>query len=437
MLKNANRLLVNAGLASVAMIAVGAGASASQAQSVSSAQAGSTDLFARDRAVGVRDRPRPDYEASGVRSGGFLIYPKIQADFEYVDNVLATENNPQDDYLVRLRPEISAESDWSRHSLTGYARATLTKNTDFDTEDSTEWTVGGNGRLDVVRGTSLEAGADYSDLVEPRTSSNTALAAVDPIEFSVGQAYVAGAHVVGRVKLAARADFRRFDYNDGRTAGGAVIEQDDRDRDASSLIGRVDYALSPATAVFAQVTANERSYNHTPVGAAARDSTGYEALTGINFELGSVSRGEVAVGYISQSFDNAAYGDLDGFGARAQLEYFPTELTTIKASAARTIDDAGVLGSAGYLRSEVAISLDHELLRNFILSGRVGYSDDDFNGVDRSDKRWTGSVGGTYLISRTFGLSTSVNYIDQSSEGAVRGPNYSVTRVTVSVVSQF
>lgn len=437
MLKNASVYLVRASLASIAAIGIGAAASPTLAQSVSAGQARSTDLFARDRAIGVRERPRPDYEASGVPAGGFLIFPKLQADVEYNDNVFASETNAQDDFIFRLRPEVTAESGWSRNYLAGFARATLSRNVDFDSESANEWSLGGNGRLDVMRGTNITGGADYSHSVEPRTSSNTAQAAVDPIDFDVAQAYVAGSRVVGRLKLGARADIRSFDYEDGRTAGGFVIEQDDRDRDVASLVGRVDYAISPATAVFAQVTGNERSYGNVPTGFVGRDSTGYEALGGVNFELGAVSRGEVAVGYISQKFDDASYADIDGFGARAQIEYFPTELTTITASAARTIDDAGIIGSAGYFRSEVAVSIDHELLRNLILSSRIGYSDDDFNGIDRTDKRVSGSLGGTYLISRNFGLSLTAAYIDQRSEGALRGPDYTVTRLFISLVSQF
>ena len=431
---NQTRLALQIGVMSALVVAA---ASSAAAQAVGTAQGQTADLFARDRAVGVRERARPDYEAVGLPRGAFTIFPKVQTDVEYNDNVFATETDAQNAVIFRVRPEVTAESGWSRHYLTAYVRGALNRNAEFKSENRNEWALGTRGRLDIVRGANLAAGADFAHQIEPRTSTNTALAAAEPIELDVAQAYLAASRIRGRVKLGARADVRSYDYKNGRSTSGAVIEQDDRDRDVVSAVVRADYAVSPATAVFAQITGNDRSYGNVPAGFADRTSNGYEALAGVNFELGAVSRGEVAVGYISQSFDNSAFVDLDGFGARAQIEWFPTELTTVTASAARTIEDAGVPGAAGYLRSEGGVSVDHELLRNFILNGRVGYSDDSYNGVDRQDTRLLGSLGGTYLINRNFGLSGTLIYIDQQSEGVSRGPRYNVTRLQLSLVSQF
>jgi len=254
----------------------------------------------------------------------------------------------------------------------------------------------------------------------------------------MASAYVGAVRSKGRVRLSGRADVRSFDYEDGRTTAGAVIDQSDRDRSIFNVAGRMDYAISPATAVFGQVSLNERDYDSDASSTTpARDSSGYEALIGVNFELGAVSRGEIAAGYISQSFDDAAYTDIDGFGGRAQLEWFPTELTTVTASVSRTVQDAGIIGAAGYLSTEVGGKIDHELLRNLILTAQVTYSEDDYNGIDRDDQRLNASVSGTYLINRHYGVTTTLAYIDQASDGALSGPNYDVMRMYVSLVAQF
>lgn len=425
-------------LAGTACLFVMAGTSSGAvAQDVGTAQNQTADLFARDRAVGVRERTRPDFEAVGARYRTFTIFPKVQTDIEFNDNVFASETDAESDIIFRLKPEISADSDWSRHFLTAFARGTLAENADFGSESSSEGQIGASGRLDVVRGTNIAAGGDYGTFVEPRTSSNTAVAAIEPIEYTSGQVFIAGTRTVGRLRTGVRLDYRTFNFDNGRSAGGAVILQDDRDRDVSSIVGRVDYALSPGTAVFGQVTGNSRSYGAAGAGIAPRDSSGYEALAGVNFEVSAVSRGEIAVGYISQSFDEPVYGDIGGFGARARIEWFPTDLTTVAVTAARTIEDAGIVGAAGYLRSEGSVMVDHELLRNVILSGRLAYSEDSFNGIDRSDSRLSASVGGTYLINRNFGLNLTALYLDQQSDGPARGPTYNVTRLLVSLVSQF
>lgn len=428
---------IRIGVAVAAVASAAACANVAAAQSVDTAQAQTTDLFARDRALSVRDRPRPDYEALGIPLGGFTVFPRAQVDLEHNDNVYAVETGEESDSLVRFRPDVAVQSDWSRHALRFFARGSLSRFKDLKTENTNDWSAGGSGRIDVVRGTSIAAGGDYADLSEPRSASNTAVSAAEPIRFHQASAYLAGSRAAGRLKLSARGDFRTYDYDDGETVGGLPIDQDNRDRDIYSASARIDRALSPATAVFVQVTGNERSYDEDSLATPARDSSGYEVLTGINFELGALSRGEVAVGYISQGYDNVVYSDIDGFGARAQLEWFPTELTTVTASASRTIEDAGVLGSSGFLSTTAGLTVDHELLRNVILTAAVNYSNDDYNGIDRTDERYVASVGGTYLLNRNLGINLSASHLEQSSDGTLPGVNFDTNRLSISLVSQF
>lgn len=430
------------GLALVAAVTTIVPAGMASAQSSNSALraalAQSGDLFARDRAVAVRDRAHPEYEALGLPAGAFTVFPRLQADVEYNDNVYATENGALDDVIFRVKPELAVESGWSRHFLQAYVRGDFSRYSDYGTEDTNNWGIGSSGRVDINRAANIALGADYAELTEPRTSSNTPVASAKPIEYDLTQAYIAATRVTGRLKLSGRGDFRSFDYRNGETLTGAVIDQSNRNRDVSSLSGRVDYAISPATAVFVQVTGNDRSYKvaSTPTDPN-RDSSGYEALVGVNFEVGAVARGELAVGYISQEYDSSAFSNIDGFGARAQVQWFPTELTTFTATGSRTIEDSGIVGSGGYLSNGVGLAVDHELLRNVILSANTNFSRDEYNGIDRNDDRFSIAAGGTYLLNRNLGVSVTASHLKQSSDGANAGVKYNVNRVMLSLVSQF
>ena len=46
-------------------------------------------LFKRGENVGVLERPRPGYEALGIRAGGFIVYPSLTLRAEYDDNLFA------------------------------------------------------------------------------------------------------------------------------------------------------------------------------------------------------------------------------------------------------------------------------------------------------------------------------------------------------------
>lgn len=434
----ATNIKINAAKACfILAVAASACPTTSFGQALDSAQARTTDLFARDRSVAVLDRPHPEYEALGTSIGTFSLFPRLQLDNENSDNVFAVETGPVSDWAFHARPSATVNSNWSRHQLNAYVRGDFIRNEKYHSENANNWSVGGTGRIDVLRDFNVALGTDYIKAIEPRTSSNTAVSARDPIKYDQAQAYLSTSRIVGRTKLTVRGDVQSYNYKDGFDLNGNVIDQDARDRINSSLQGRVDYAISPATAVFVAVTGNKRNYDSSTVATPTRDSNGYELLTGVNFELGAVVRGEVAVGYVSQSFDNAAYNEIHGFGSRTRLEWFPTELTTVTATASRAIEDAGVVGAGGYLSSDLGLNVDHELLRNLILSASIKYANDDYNGIDREDDRTEFALGGNYLVNRNLGFTLRYYHTKQSSDGTSSGPSYTVNRVALSLTTQF
>ncbi|WP_295172977.1 outer membrane beta-barrel protein, partial [uncultured Brevundimonas sp.] len=352
------------------------------------------------------------------------------------DNVFAAKDDRQPATTMRLTPDVVVRSHWSRHALETRARAEIARNLDFDSENTTDWSLGGAGRLDVVRGVDVTLAADYAHDHEARTAAGAGPAARRPIAFDLSSASLAATHMRGRVRLSAKAAVLRYDYRDGLNDVGAVIEQDDRDRTVARLTGRADYALSPATALFFQVARDDRDYRAV-TGSPERSSSSHEVRAGVDFELGALVRGEVAAGYIRQDFQDPAYGDLDGFSGRARLSWFPTQLTTLTATAARSVEDTGVIGSAGALRTDLSIGVDHELLRNLILTAETAWSEDDYNGLDRTDTRFAAGFNAVYRLNRHYGLTAGLAYLDQSSSGAAVGPGYRSTRLSVAVVSQF
>ena len=398
----------------------------------------SVDRFSRNRNIAVQQRPRPDYEARGGRFGLVMAYPRIEIAAEHSDNIFATAQAPSGDAVVHIRPELSLEVDGPRHFVSAYVRGALNRHRRFSSEDTDDYGFGGSVRVDVRRLSALSAGADFNRASEPRTSPGAPSAAVSPIRFETASAYVAAAMTSGRIKLTARSDLRSLDYADGLDRTGRVIDQDARDREVGSLLGRIDAAASPDAAVFFQATANRRDYDRSEAsGRPPRSSQGVEYLAGANFEVSALVRGEVAVGYIKQDFDDPTYDDAARFGGRAQLDYFLSPLTTLTLGAGRTVEDAATPGAGGYVASSASLTLDHELLRNLILTARLTYSKDEYQGLDRNDRRLQARVGATYLVNRNLGVSLVAATLKTSSDGVDRDQDFTVNRLTLSLVTQF
>ena len=395
--------------------------------------------FKRDRNISVRERSRPDYDAGGVHLGGFTAYPKLTASLESNDNVYADpKGSEQDDLYYTFAPEVRLRSNWSTHALGGYVNGQVVRFNDLKTENVETWGAGVNGRLDVDRTSNITFNADYGDLSEPRTSPDANRTVKEPISYTSAAAKLAASKEFNRLKLSGGVGLTKLDYDDGVTASGVVVDQDNRDR--TTTIGNVrgDYAISPATALLAEAVFNKRNYRVTPtVITQNRDSDGYELLVGGTFDVSNLARGEVRVGYADQNYKE--FADQKGFAAHALLEWFPSQLTTVTGTASRTIEEGTVVGSSGYIESAVGVRVDHELLRNVLLYGQFGYAQDNYKTVDRDDKRYTAGLGATYFVNRVIGIRAGYTYLKQDSSAtpATRvGPLYDVNKFNLSLVFQ-
>lgn len=396
--------------------------------------------FKRDRNISVRQRPHPGYEALGLPAGPFMVWPKITATVEQTDNIFVTATDEQSDTIWRLNPEVGLTSNWSRHQLDAYARASINRYSEFSSEDTEDYSVGAQGRVAVARAAHIDAGADWSRLTEPRTAAPSQGLA-RPVQYEAASAFVSTAREFDRLRFAGRIDGRKFTFLN--RAGNP--QQHDRDRTLAQVTGRLDYAFDPNRALFVEIAGNTHDYrlSATPgvlaifPGFENRDSAGLQVLTGANFEFSGQARGEIAAGYARQRFDNPLFGDISAIGARGQVEWFATPLTTITAFGSRTIEDAGVIGASGFLSTNVGAQVDHELRRNLILSAQVGFGDDAYRGIDRRDRRYTAGITATFLLNRGVGLVASYSRFQQESRGLAGGGDLSLDKVGASLILQY
>jgi len=396
--------------------------------------------FKRDKNVSVRQRPRPDYEATGQKAGGFTLYPRVTVDFEHNDNIYASATGKTDDNIWRVKPELAVRSDWSRHALGFFAGGNIIRYSDNGTEDAEEYTLSANGRIDIARGSNITGSVQTQHLVEPRTNPTSPSAAAEPVEYDLTQGSVSLTKEFNRLRMVGRIEDKDYNYDDVRRtvplAGVNIIDQDFRDRNELTYGGKAEYAVSPDTALYVSATGNKRDYDNNVAGTD-RSSDGYVLGVGANFDVSELVRGDVQVGYMKQSYDNPLSADIDGFSALGRLEWFPTQLTTVGLNGSRSIEESTATGSQGYISNNIGASIDHELLRNVLLSAAYSHGKDNYKGVDRDDKRDNFSATATYLLNRRVGLFLTYNYLKQDSSGAQKGASFKDNKLIASVALQF
>jgi hypothetical protein len=158
-----------------------------------------------------------------------------------------------------------------------------------------------------------------------------------------------------------------------------------------------------------------------------------EGLVGASFDLTHLVRGEVSIGYMEQSYDDPNLDAVTGLTTRTRVEWFADPLLTVTFTAARDVQDAGVSNAGGYITDGVGLDFDYELRRNIVLGLGLGYSRDNYNGIDREDDRSRIQASAQYLLNRNASLSFELGRFEQTTTGADPGREYEIDRALIAL----
>lgn len=379
------------------------------------AHAFAQDLNDANDSVSVRDRPREEYDPLGVRLGGFTLHGSVGLNVAHNSNVYAEEVNEQDDIIYSLTPRARLQSNWSRHALMLEGGAGIERYSDLDDEDAETYYAGAVGRLDIGSDTSLTGTARYAHEVEPRTNPD-ALTVAEPVEYDRTELSVSAQHTFSRVRL--RGTFAHFEH-DYEDAG--LIDQDRRDNEEDRFTARAEVELTPRIGWIIEASTDEREYDNAP----DLNSEGVTYLTGININFTDLMRGELTVGQFERDYDFGASNE--GTAVAGNVEWYITRLTTITVFASQDGQESGAFVAVPYTATNYGARVDHELMRNVILTGGVSFGERDYENTDllglpydREDEYMSGDVGVDYIMNRRVAFNVRYRHEELESNGLDR-----------------
>ena len=384
--------------------------------------------YNRGRNTSVTERARPDYSPTGLPLGAFTLYPALNTELSYVDNVFASPNNSGPNFgnglgkvgdgIFTITPSIGLVSNWSRNAVSLTANVSRDEYFKYTENDTTNYGARANGRLDILDSDSIGGSLDYEYLTESRTSSAVAENSFSPSRYTHEGASGYGVYQLNRLRFRVTADANKYDYNNLVGTFGEEILNDERNNNVYDVGGRADYAVNQDAAVFASIGYNDRQFEFVPT---LQDSHGYELLVGFNLDVTNLVRGEVGVGYLIQDYRDGA--TQNGFAAQTQFQYFPSQLLTLTLNAERSLQNSTIINSSGDVASTVRLRADYELRRDVLLFAQGGFENDQYNGINFNDDRYTASFGATYLVNRLIALNAAFTHETQTTSGGV-GPGF-------------
>jgi hypothetical protein len=373
------------------------------------------------------------YDPTGVRLGGFVIFPEAEISGLATNNVFKSPVR-QGDAALDVRSSVRAVTDWYRHALEFRAAGGASFFAEHPSEDDRAYALEARGRLDITPRTNLEALLSHQRDKDIRSAPNVPIAAAERGDLEVDRAAVAFNHRFNRLSFQLRAAIREFDFAPVPSLGGGIISNDARDYLERDAALRTTWDFGGGFGVFVETAIDDRSYHTPPADGISRSSTGEQYRAGVSFApLGNTVRGEVSLGWGRQRPNVAQLPDLDGVLIDANLAWRASALTTFLFTAQSTFIDSIAVGSSGGLARQLGFEVRHAFWRRLIGNAGLRYTSTPYEGINVIERELVAELGLDYYVGRDTILFGRYQHIAFDSTQPASDSDADVLRLGVRV----
>lgn len=370
-------------------------------------------------------RESENYDAKGVRVGGFKFFGTLEADEVFNDNINATSNalGRQAAFIQLINPTLELKSDWSNHMLNAYAKGGLgLYSVNPSLNNYQDVSVGADGRLDIQRNWNVYGGASWNrrhdEFGTPNTPTGVGLPVTVYNQATVNAGYFQGFNRLN-VRIDARYDNYNF-FNNGLGPAQGVIPNSDRNRNEWREALRFGYEFSPGYEVWVRGSLNQRRYFQLDSSGLDRSSNGFDVVGGMIIDLGGITAVEVFAGYLQQTYVSGQFSTISTptFGLTGYWN--PIRDLWVKPFIRRTVDDSAFTGSAAYLSTTGGLDVNYHVRPNVRIDAHADYAVADYaalsaGGSNQYDQYVTLRAGLMYLPTAHFFVGPVYQFITRSS----------------------
>ena len=207
------------------------------------------------------------------------------------------------------------------------------------------------------------------------------------------------------------------------SVSGASIDQSDRNNTVYGVRLRLGYPLTGAVTPFVEGILTRRQYDQTvDDNGLRRSGTGEGVRVGLALDRGPVTTGEVAIGYLTENYDDSALGSLSAFTVDGTLAWAPTELVTVTTRLATAIDPSTDPLSSGSIVYDGSLDLAYAFRRNATVTFTGGVKNQEFEGLGRNDWTYRLGLGTDWTLNRN--LELAAGYVHEWLNSSVAANDY-------------
>jgi hypothetical protein len=379
----------------------------------------------------------------GISVGAFTLYPVLELNVGYDDNVFASVPPTTPSLVSVIRPSLELRSEWARHHLRLLANGGFGFYPSAPTQNFQNYMVQVDGKLDIRTDFWLSGLVAFRRATEALGTPNVSFAQAPtvadsvPVELSLYQKF-------NRLFYQLTASATRYWYYDYSTITALGLPAASRDRTEYQEQIRIGYEIfDERLSVFISPGFNQRVYVETVNTAGQqRDSTGFNMGVGASLTLSPKSTLEGQIGWTTQNYTasgtstSALYFSLSG-------SWNGYEPLMVRPVLSRSINESALSNYQNYVSTVAGIDFTYDIHYPWKAIGGLSYNVADYTPVPglganpRTDYFIKASLGLLYEVRPQYSIGPVYEYSQgTTTDVAAGGPQFTRNFFSVRLIAR-
>lgn len=367
----------------------------------------------------VYQMSRPAYDEPSIEIGSFLLSPSFPEMLAGNDNIFASDRHVASDLIFTNSEDLKVASQWLQDSLTAHLYHAHDLYFEHQTENGNTYGMDGSVRLGLTDGGYLQLDAGLVQQPQKRNSPQSDRLSIARPIYNTIPVSLAYSQDYGHWNNRAEMGIIQTAYISSAEAARSSMQWRYRDR--------LSYALNGKVWPFLQIAYSTQDWKER---STLRNFETLTGTAGISFQIPDYVDIDLGAGVLRQHYRFAGFPDLVTPAFSGRLIWNVMPLTTIQASADRTVTGLETfcdtsppnpacvglppptLTSINSLRgtlevTSAQIGVQHEFWHNILGELQFRFEQDRFDPVDLVDKNYGVDLGVRFLLNRHMEVNAS------------------------------